>query len=208
MIYTMGYQEPAIILASLNPGKGTARFLGGVAVSPAEIIKRQCLAYEILNSLTTSPTIDNEIQKQADSEIIRIEKTYVQSDSGNEISLKTILDQKCLKFTSEAQENVPPEVVNQPTPIQGQWGIIIGADKTSLAAEDEVKAAIKADFTQEQVQIYLRNDWYRTVIIFPTKKEAEEKKNKARKIRNSAYIVNFNSWCPKKEKKENYFQCS
>ena len=210
MIYTMGYQEPAIILASLNPVEGTARFLGGVAVSPTETIKRQCLAYESLNSLATSPTIKKEIRKQADSEIIRIEKTSVQIDSGNELSLKTILEQKCPKFPSEVQEDIPLEVVKQPRPVQGQWGIIIGANKTFAAAEDEVKAAIKEGISKNEVQIYQRNDWFRTVIIFSNREQAEEKISKPRTIPDSAYIVNFNSWCPKKAKVEeqNYFQCS
>lgn len=76
------------------------------------------------------------------------------------------------------------------------WAIIVGADRTLAAAQDELKAAKSKGF--ENVRILLRDDWYRTAISFATEQQANAKLPEVvKQIREGAYVRDLNKWCGK-----------
>jgi hypothetical protein len=85
----------------------------------------------------------------------------------------------------------------------GEWAVAISSD---LALEGE-GARYEVDVSREQgydAVIYRRGDWYVTTIgPFPTKVEAERAKFVVQSefpggsYRESAYVINLNSWCPR-----------
>jgi hypothetical protein len=85
----------------------------------------------------------------------------------------------------------------QATASSGSWAVVFGADTTADAAKQEIDRAQAKKF--EEVKLYLRQDWYLSVIEFPTREAAiaalPQIKNLSR-YSGGAYIVNLSNWCP------------
>ena len=88
----------------------------------------------------------------------------------------------------------------------GEWAIVIGSDTTLESAEYEATRAEEQGYTP---LIYLKGDWFATTVgPFPTQTEAESVNIAVRStIRESAFVVNLNSWCPQPIQKSGYYEC-
>jgi len=88
----------------------------------------------------------------------------------------------------------------------GDWGIVIGSDTTLEAALDEVRTA--QEYGYEAV-VYYRGGWFATVVgPFPSQEVAESVNIVIRsEIRDSAFVINFNSWCPSPIQRDGYLEC-
>lgn len=104
----------------------------------------------------------------------------------------------------EATAATVPRTDTQAQPVPSDrkpWVIVVGADRTLQAAQDEVKLAKSKGF--ENAKILLRDDWYRTVVPFATEQEAAAKLAQiSNQIREGSYIRDLNKWCGKLEPKE------
>jgi hypothetical protein len=54
----------------------------------------------------------------------------------------------------------------------------------------------------ENVQILIKSEWYRTIIVFEDPAVAEEQLAGIKEISESAYIINLPSWCPRSIERE------
>ena len=90
----------------------------------------------------------------------------------------------------------------QPVPSASKpWAVVVGADRTLKAAQDEVRLAKSKGF--ENAKILLRGNQYRTVIPFATEKEADDKLPQiSKQIREGSYVRDLNKWCAKLEPTE------
>ena len=93
-----------------------------------------------------------------------------------------------------------------------EWLVIFGADKTISAAQDEIDIAKTKQF--DNSIILKRDGWYRSVIRFDNKIEAQTQlKNIQTKLREGSYIRDLNTWCPdwtstvKTDGEYKYYQC-
>jgi hypothetical protein len=86
------------------------------------------------------------------------------------------------------------------------WIIVVGGDKTINDARDEIEKAKRAGYS---ATLYLKQDWYRTTVgPFPTKSDAERANIAvSATLRNGAYVVNLQTWCPKQSPKDSYIEC-
>jgi hypothetical protein len=96
------------------------------------------------------------------------------------------------RFMNEFQQVAPVE--------EGPWGILVGADKDEESAKHELEKFRRRGF--ENIQIYIKSGWYRTVIVFEDHGGAEEQLNRIIELSESAYIINLSSWCPSSIEKE------
>lgn len=103
------------------------------------------------------------------------------------------------KFINEYQKVVPAEI--------GPWAILVGADKDEESARHELSIFRRQRF--RDVRIYIKSGWYRTVIVFEDRSEAETQLKGIKKSAESAYIVNLSTWCPTSVEKESgvLFEC-
>jgi len=99
------------------------------------------------------------------------------------------------------------EIRQEPVPERGHWGIVAGADRKKEAALYELNRLLETGY--ENVQLWKKEDWYRTMVVYQNKSEAEKQLPALkRRFRESAYIVNLNEWCPNpKEVDEGVFEC-
>ena len=96
------------------------------------------------------------------------------------------------KFLNEFQQVVPIE--------EGPWGIIVGADKNEESARYELQKFRRKWF--ENIQIFIKSGWYRTVVIFDDPGGAEEQLERIKEMSESAYIINLPSFCSRSVEKE------
>lgn len=98
-----------------------------------------------------------------------------------------------------------PQIFSAPTSANtaSRWGIVFGGDKSPKAAQDEVAKAVKLG----SVGIYLRQNSYRTVIIFDSRADADRMLPPALSIKTDAYLVNMSSWCPETIDRGAYKEC-
>ena len=96
------------------------------------------------------------------------------------------------EIMNEYQQNAP--VGN------GPWAILIGADKDEESARYELEKLHRRGF--ENIQIYIKSGWYRTVIVYDDYAVADEQLNEIKELVESAYIVNLSTWCPRSVEKE------
>jgi hypothetical protein len=89
----------------------------------------------------------------------------------------------------------------------GDWAIRIGSDEELEGAQFEVQRAEEQGYT---AVIYLQGAWYITTVgPFSTQTDAERENITIRStIREGASVINLNSWCPQKEQKNGYIECS
>ena len=86
-----------------------------------------------------------------------------------------------------------------------RWGIVFGGDKSPGEAQDEVAKAVNAHLGS--VGIYLRQNSYRTVVIFDSRADADRMLSPAKSIKTDAYLVNMSSWCPETIDRGAYKEC-
>lgn len=84
------------------------------------------------------------------------------------------------------------------------WAIVFGGDKSLSEAQFEINRAKKIGFNGT---IFLRSGSYRSVMIFETRREAENTLEKFKELRQTAYIVNMEKWCPNITVDNNIKQC-
>lgn len=89
----------------------------------------------------------------------------------------------------------------------GSWAVVSASTSTLEEAQLEVGRAEDEGYTP--VVIYKRGEWFGTTVgDFPSQEEAASAKIAIRsKIREGAYVVNLQSWCPNPTAKEGYYQC-
>ncbi len=139
---------------------------------------------------------DTELNTQQSQESLeKAVKLLQQEDPKIEEAISQI--NKAQEQLGFAREQIKEISSSQPSPqsqISDQWGVVIGADSSIEAAKDEVNTAKNRGF--EDVMILRRDGWYRTVIRFSSKKEAEVAlPDISNEIRESSYIRNLNEWC-------------
>lgn len=158
------------------------------------------------------------------SQLISNLKTQVNELNGlkNEIidpKLKQRFEQQLLILTStlEGTKIQIKQASNQIAPLinkveayekdtEDKWGVVFGGDTTLDAAEHEINIAKNKGF--KNPKIYLRKKFYRSIIPFESKEEANLHLEEIRtNIRDSAYIVNLTRWCRSSKKENGYYKC-
>jgi hypothetical protein len=82
-------------------------------------------------------------------------------------------------------------------PTTGLWGVVFGADSTEQAGKPELERAKKAGLSP--VRLYLRQNWYRSVVEFPSQESARAALGMIRGLSTGAqkaYVVPITTWCP------------
>jgi len=80
----------------------------------------------------------------------------------------------------------------------GHWAVVASGQNNLANALHEVRLAQKANY--ENVEVYDRNGWLRTVVEFPSERAARNTLSKMRQWRESAYVVDLDDWCPGRER--------
>ena len=142
-----------------------------------------------VTTLTESPNLDEETKAEVIKINDRIEKTYEASYSARENIEDNITQQNQFIKEIRQEQSLPPP------PPSGQWAIVAGADRDVDAAMYEINRLREEGY--RTVQLWLRDGWYRTVIIFENRETAENNLKKLKRaFRESAFITNLNEWCP------------
>lgn len=90
--------------------------------------------------------------------------------------------------TQVAQSSIPER--------EDQWIVVIGGDRTIEGAKDEVRRAADKGFVDSK--ILLLDGWYRTVLAYSSKSDAQAALPKiSNDIREGAYVRNLATWCDK-----------
>lgn len=86
------------------------------------------------------------------------------------------------------------------------WIAISGGDRDLAAAQHEVGKLRAAGFPAGQVGLLLQDDWYRTVVYYPTREAANNAAPAiAKALGRQPYFREFNRWCPNAVAVENKF---
>ena len=82
----------------------------------------------------------------------------------------------------------------------GNWAVIYGGDQSLAAALHEISRTRMFPTGQ----VVFRKGSYRSVVLFPSRAEAEKELPKLKEIshRNDAYLVSFDNWCGSKSSAE------
>ena len=83
---------------------------------------------------------------------------------------------------------------------------VVGGDKVLDHAKGEIERAKHAGYSPT---LCLKDGWYRTTIgPFPTQSDAERTNIAVRAmLRNDAYVVNLETWCPVQSLNGDYIKC-
>jgi hypothetical protein len=76
----------------------------------------------------------------------------------------------------------------------GLWAIVFSADATEAAAAPEIDRVRRLNLGLPQ--LYLRQNWYRGTLTFPTQSDAQAHLAQVRGTFKDAYVVNVSTWCP------------
>lgn len=155
-----------------------------------------------VNTLTESPNLDEETKAKVVKINDQVEKTYDASRMARVNIEDNITQQKQIISDIRQEQSLPPP------PVSGQWAIVAGADKDIDAALYEVNKLKEQGYGV--VQLWFRDGWYRTIIIFDSQAIAERNLNKLQRVRESAFITNLNEWCrnPIEIEENLIFECS
>jgi hypothetical protein len=98
----------------------------------------------------------------------------------------------------------PPASQNE----RGTWAVVISADKALDPANWEVHRAKLQGY--QQVAVYERKNFLRAAVRFDSKSAADgELQNIRTNLRNSSYVVNFDTWCESPQaQKDGTFRCN
>ncbi len=147
--------------------------------------------------LSENPNLNDESRREIEKINERIDKSYDAS----------IHVRDNLEINIQQQGIMLEEIRQKPVPETGRWGIVAGADREKEAAMYELNRLLETGY--DNVQLWIKDDWYRTVIVHQNKSAAEQQLLALkRRFRESAYIINLNEWCPNpKEVEEGVFEC-
>lgn len=152
--------------------------------------------------LTESPNLDTETKAEVVKINDQIEKTWDASKMAR-VNIEDNIAQQNHILKEIRQEQSSPQS------LRGQWAIVAGADREVDAALFEVNKL--KDQGYQIVQLWIRDGWYRTVIIFEDRETAENNLRKLKRaFRESAFITNLDEWCPNPIEIEDdlIFECS
>lgn len=102
------------------------------------------------------------------------------------------------KFLGLAQDELHRAAAAQPIAameslsMPGQWGVIVGADRTVKAARDEVARVKRTGF---DTKLFLRDNWYRTAAVFDSEPAATAAREQLASTIRPGYIRNISQWC-------------
>ncbi|WP_417067956.1 hypothetical protein [Niveibacterium terrae] len=91
-------------------------------------------------------------------------------------------------------------------PSPGGWAVIFGSDKSRQAAQDEIARAAKIGI--RDARIYLRNGYFASIAVVPTREEAAEYLLIAKTFRSDAYTTRFTTWCISPTQRDGYIECA
>jgi muconolactone delta-isomerase len=152
--------------------------------------------------LSESPDLNEETREEMFRINDRIDKTYETSMLARDNIESNIAQQNQILKEIRREQSLPP-------PPSGQWAVVAGADREVDAAMFEVNRLKEQGY--RIVQLWRRDGWYRTVIIFKNREAAENNLNRLkREFRKTAFITNLNEWCPEPVEIEDglIFECS
>ena len=156
------------------------------------------------NTKSTLEQLDAAIQLTNNPEQKR-KLEEVRADLSTTLEATSTAEQKLttsLAVQNAVLENVAPQDVQA----SGSWGIVVSADKDDSEAQHEVRKA--KDLGYQNVKVYSRQKWLRTVVEFSNFAEAQAALPKLRSLRDSSYLVNINKWCPSRQEQANaMWQC-
>lgn len=96
--------------------------------------------------------------------------------------------------------------VQQSMEMSGGWAVVFGSDKTLAAARDEISKAAKAGI--HGAGIYMRNGYYASISVVPTREKAAEYLQIARAFRADAYTARLATWCTSQVQRDGYVECA
>jgi hypothetical protein len=106
--------------------------------------------------------------------------------------------------TNAAQEGIQAGIKKQEqaigaaaggTTAEGNWIVVVSADKDKDQAQYEVDQLSKLGY--KSARIYDRKGWFRTVVPFSSRADANEALLKIRQYRRAAaYVADMTAWCP------------
>ncbi len=90
--------------------------------------------------------------------------------------------------------------------VSGGWAVVFGSDKSLPAAQDEIARAAKAGI--RGAAIYMRNGYYASIAVVPTREQAAEYLQIAKVFRTDAYTTRFATWCTSPVQRDGYTECA
>ena len=158
-------------------------------VTPTERLRDRWLAYK--------DTIKADYLKFKELEEKEIELLSKDSLTSNQKNTLNTLQMEKAKYEKR--------LVNKST---GSWVIVFTGDSDLNQLKYELNNLVKAGI--ENPKIYFRNDSYRVISrIFSSKQDATDYLQiHKQKVRNDAYIVNKNTWCPNEIFNGEYYECN
>lgn len=90
--------------------------------------------------------------------------------------------------------------------MSGGWAVVFGSDKTLAAARDEISRATKAGI--QGAGIYMRNGYYASISVAPTREKAAEYLQVARTFRADSYTTRLATWCVSPIQRDGYTECA
>lgn len=87
------------------------------------------------------------------------------------------------------------------------WGVVFSGDTNLETAKYEIRTA-GPKVGIPNAAIYYRQGSYRGVAIASDRAQAEQLLSKAKQRRADSYIVNIATWCPNKNDKTDFYECS
>lgn len=100
---------------------------------------------------------------------------------------------------SQTLQRNSTEIGDAQKALQGEWGVVFGADTSVDSAEPEVERARHQGLSN--TVIFRRQDWFRSTVIFGSREDALSALPTIKALSansSGAYIVNLPTWCPNK----------
>lgn len=112
-----------------------------------------------------------------------------------------------LQSTRQVQENILQSIQPNVAGTVGSWGVVVSTDDNLAEAQYEVNKAKGQGYTA--VFIYQKGKLLRTIVEFPSSSDAQSALPNIRaKIRNDAFAVNLDEWCPNRTPADgNSYRC-
>ena len=179
------------------------------AIIGAEFKETEELEKQQTNNQQTTQTIDKTREYLKD--FLAVQK--ITSESEREKLENVIENLENTEVTIlETIKNLERKIPETFDSTENGWLVVFGADKTIAAAQDEINRANQKNY--ENAIIVKRDGWYRSVIRFDNKNEAQNQlENIQNQLRKGSYIRNLNTWCPdwapsvRTEGEYKYYQC-
>lgn len=107
-------------------------------------------------------------------------------------------------------QSIPSKPADLASPIKniptGDWGVVLGSDKTVVAAQDEITRAASKGIPS--ASLYLRNGYYVSIAVANNQALANEYLSIAKTFRPDAYIItSMKTWCPNPKPVEGFTDC-